>query len=38
LLRDREHYEAMSRPSNAFGDGTASAQIAAILRGWTGRT
>ncbi len=38
LLRDRAHYEAMSRPSNAFGDGTASAQIAAILRGWTGRT
>jgi UDP-N-acetylglucosamine 2-epimerase (non-hydrolysing) len=36
LLRDRAHYEAMSRPSNAFGDGTASAQIAAILRQWVG--
>jgi UDP-N-acetylglucosamine 2-epimerase (non-hydrolysing) len=35
LLRDRTHYEAMSRPSNAFGDGTASAQIVAILRRWT---
>jgi UDP-N-acetylglucosamine 2-epimerase (non-hydrolysing) len=35
LLRDRAHYEAMSRPSNAFGDGTASAQIAAILRRWS---
>jgi UDP-N-acetylglucosamine 2-epimerase (non-hydrolysing) len=32
LLRDPAHYQTMSRPSNAFGDGTASAQIAEILR------
>ncbi|MDP9191477.1 MAG: UDP-N-acetylglucosamine 2-epimerase (non-hydrolyzing) [Acidobacteriota bacterium] len=33
LLRDATHHQTMSRPSNAFGDGTASVRIAAILRG-----
>jgi UDP-N-acetylglucosamine 2-epimerase (non-hydrolysing) len=32
LLTDRAHHAAMSRPSTAFGDGTASARIAAVLR------
>jgi UDP-N-acetylglucosamine 2-epimerase (non-hydrolysing) len=32
LLSDPVHHKTMSRPSTAFGDGTASAQIAAILR------
>lgn len=33
LLRDRSHHQTMSHPSNAFGDGQASARIAAVLRG-----
>jgi UDP-N-acetylglucosamine 2-epimerase (non-hydrolysing) len=32
LLREPAHYKTMSRQTNAFGDGTASTQIAAILR------
>jgi UDP-N-acetylglucosamine 2-epimerase (non-hydrolysing) len=32
LLTDPAHHQAMSRPSTAFGDGTASARIAAVLR------
>jgi UDP-N-acetylglucosamine 2-epimerase (non-hydrolysing) len=31
LLHDAEHRESLSRPSNVFGDGHASARIAAIL-------
>jgi UDP-N-acetylglucosamine 2-epimerase (non-hydrolysing) len=32
LLRDPAHRATMSRPSNAFGDGRASARIAEVLR------
>lgn len=32
LLRDRSHYEAMSRPTDIYGDGAAAARIAQILR------
>ncbi|HET8773867.1 MAG TPA: UDP-N-acetylglucosamine 2-epimerase (non-hydrolyzing) [Thermoanaerobaculia bacterium] len=32
LLRDAPHRERMSRPSHVYGDGTASAQIAAVLK------
>lgn len=32
LLRDAAHRERMSRPSHVYGDGTASAQIAAVLK------
>jgi UDP-N-acetylglucosamine 2-epimerase (non-hydrolysing) len=32
LLRDEAHRERMSRPSNVYGDGTASTQIAQILK------
>jgi UDP-N-acetylglucosamine 2-epimerase (non-hydrolysing) len=32
LLHDPSHHASMSRPSNAFGDGMASARIASILR------
>jgi UDP-N-acetylglucosamine 2-epimerase (non-hydrolysing) len=33
LLRDREHYDSMSRPANVFGDGRAALRIAGIVRG-----
>ena len=32
LLTDREEYDAMSKASNPYGDGTACRQIAEILR------
>ena len=32
LLKDREAYEAMSKASNPYGDGTACKQIVEILR------
>lgn len=34
LLDDADAYQAMSRAHNPYGDGTASARIAAIIAGW----
>jgi UDP-N-acetylglucosamine 2-epimerase (non-hydrolysing) len=32
LLNDREHYEAMSRAANPYGDGRASERIGEVVR------
>ena len=33
LIEDREHYEAMSRAHNPYGDGAAASRITAVMRG-----